>query len=252
MGVVELAVAPEPAQADVVRFIAVRCAGPVNLALDITRVCPSFDSKIHCRLHSYLLAKEIFLQPFTLLLLICILSHTAPASQNQPDVEILKYSWRKLRKNIFPSGKKMQEISNAHIDARIIEESRKDKPDYALITELESQKQNQVTLLDVPIASDKAYEYKFRFKNKGARQVISLRWLYVFKDAVTGKELVCHRFESKVKIEPGKQRGVVAYSDSSPPFVVDARAKQRKGKAWKEEVIMEIVKYSDGTKWEME
>jgi hypothetical protein len=199
-----------------------------------------------------LLAKEIILQPFTLLLLIGILSHTAPAAQNQPEVEILKFSWRKLPQNIFPSGKKMQEMRNAHIDARITEESRKDKPDYALIRELESQKQNQVAPLDVPKASDKAYEYKFRFKNKGARLVISLRWLYLFKDPVTGKELVRHRFESKVKIEPGKQRGVVAYTDSSPPIVVDARAKQKEGKAWKEEVIMEIVKYSDGTKWERE
>jgi hypothetical protein len=109
-----------------------------------------------------------------------------------------------------------------------------------------------VTPLDVPVASDKAYEYKFKFKNNGARQVINLRWLYIFKDAVTGKELVRLNFESPVKIEPGKQRGVVAYTDSSPPMIVDARARQKEGRAWKEEVIMEIVKYSDGTKWERE
>lgn len=190
--------------------------------------------------------------PLTCLLLMGIFSNTAPAAQNLPEVEILKFSWRKIPKNIFPSGKKMQEMRNAPIDARIAEESRKDKPDYELIKELESQKQNQMTPLDVPIASDKAFEYKFKFKNKGTRQVISLRWLYVFKDAVTGKELVRHRFESKVKIEPGKERGVVAYTDSSPPMVIDARAKQKAGKVWKEEVIMEIVGYSDGTKWERE
>jgi hypothetical protein len=199
-----------------------------------------------------LLAKEILMQPLSLLLLLGILSLTTPAAQNPPEVEILKFSWRKLPQNIILSGKKMQEMRNAQIDARIREESQRDKPDYAQIRALESQKQNQVTSLDAPVASDKAYEYKVKFKNQGAKQIVGLSWIYVFKDAGTGEELVRHRFDSLVKIEPGKQKEVVAYTDSSPPLVVDARAQEKEGKAWKEEVIVEIVRYADGTKWERE
>jgi hypothetical protein len=186
----------------------------------------------------------------TLFLVIGIFPQTSPAVQNQPDAEILKFSWRKLPQTIIPSGKKTQEMRNAHIDARIKEERRRDKPDYGLIEELNQQKKNQMIPLDVPKASNKAYEYKFKFKNKGPKQIISLSWMYAFVDTVTGRDLVRHRFECKVKIGSGKEKEVVAYTDSSPPLVVNAAVQDKHGKAWKEEVIITKLEYSDGTKWE--
>jgi hypothetical protein len=195
-------------------------------------------------------AKETFMYYLTLFLLISSLSQASPASQNQPDVEILKFSWRKVPQTIIPSGKKTQEMRNAHIDARIKEERQRDKPDYRLIEELSLQKKNQMPPLDVPKASHKRYEYKVKFKNKGPKQVISLKWMYAFIDTVTGRDLIRHRFESKVKIGSGKEKELIEYTDASPPMVVNVAAKGKDGKMWKEEVIIIEMEYSDGTKWE--
>jgi hypothetical protein len=140
-------------------------------------------------------------------------------------------------------------MRNAAIDARIREEYRQTQPNYSLIRELEAQKHNQVTPLDVPKASDKAYEYKFRFRNTDARQIISLKWVYVFKDAATGQELLRHSFEGKVKVGPGREKELVSYTDSGPPMVVNAGAVKKSGRAWDESVTIEVVEYSDGSRW---
>ena len=74
----------------------------------------------------------------------------------------------------------------------------------------------------------------------------------MFKDAATGNELVRHSFESKVKMRPDKQKEVVLYADSGPPMVVNAGAIKKSGRAWDEEVIIEAVEYSDGSRWARE
>ena len=190
---------------------------------------------------------------FTLLLLLGTFSPVVPAAQSQPDVEILKFGWRKLPPRSFPAGKRIQAMKGAAIDMRIREEYSRPQPDYSRIRELEAEKRNlEVAAPDVPRAPDKPYKYNFRFKNKSPKQVTSLTWVYLFKDAATGQELVRHSFNSQVEIRPGAQKEVVSYTDSGPPMVVNAKAKEKGGKEWKEEVIMEEVRYSDGSKWSKE
>jgi hypothetical protein len=184
-----------------------------------------------------------------LLLLVPLLAPAAPPVQDRPDVEILKFGWRKLPHSDLPSGEKAQEMRNEAIDARIRDAYRQDKPDFAAIRELESLKKNQVVPLDVPTASDKMYEYKFRFRNEGARQVVYLKWVYVFRDAATGRESLRYTFESKVKIGPGKEKRLVAYTNSGPPRVVDARGLEGGKAARGEEATVEAVEYSDGSLW---
>lgn len=187
-----------------------------------------------------------------LLLLIATFPHAPLAKQNQSQIEILKFSWRKLPQSKLPSGKQAQETRNAAIEASIRAEYEQEHPDYARIRSLEAMKNNQVTTLDGPRASDKAYEYKFRLRNTGSMQIISLRWAYVFKDAATGNELVRHSFESKLKLRPDKQKDVVLYTDSGPPKVVNASAIKKGGRAWDEAVIIEAVEYADGSRWTRE
>lgn len=185
------------------------------------------------------------------LLLTFVIPMAALAAQSPPDVEILKFSWRKLPKDNGPhaSAKKLQDMKNANIDARISAENRKDNPDMGVIRDLERQKDNQITPPDQPRPQGGAYEYKFRFRNSGRKPVIALKWMYVFKDSVTGEELVRHHFETKLKIAPGKEQGVTALADSSPPLIVSATATEKTGKPWKEEAILEEVKYADGSIW---
>ena len=182
-----------------------------------------------------------------LLLLIATLPDTPLAIQTPPQIEILKFSWRKLPQSNSPADKKAQEKRDELIDASIGAEYEQDHPDYGRIRALEDMKKNQTP--DVPKASAKAYEYKFKFRNNGAKQIVGLKWLYLFKDAATGNELVRHSFESKVKMRPDKQQEVVLYADSGPPKVVNARAIKESGRAWDEAVTIEAVEYSDGSRW---
>ncbi len=173
-----------------------------------------------------------------------------PVAQNQPEVEAIKFTWRKLPETVIPSGSRTQQMRDAQLDARLKEEYKKVPPDIAVIEEFERLKKNQVPPLDAPKASDKAYEYKFQFKNRSSKRVISLSWTYLFIDALTEQELVRLSFEGKVKIGPGKEKTFTAYRDSSPPMVVNAEAHEKEGKAWIEKVIVEKIEYSDGSKWE--
>lgn len=186
----------------------------------------------------------------TILLSFALVSGAPPVAQNQEEVEAIRFSWRKLPKTIIPSGTTTQQMRDAQLDARLREEYKKIPPDLAVIEELERLKKNQVPPLDAPKASDKAYEYKFQFKNRSSKRVISLSWVYLFIDALTKEELVRLGFEGKIKIGPGKEKKFTTYRDSSPPMVVNAEAQEREGKAWIEKVIIEKIEYSDGSKWE--
>jgi hypothetical protein len=185
-------------------------------------------------------------------LLLAVVLHTAAAAQNQPDVEVVKSGWRKLAHKTIPSGKKTQEMRNVQRDAQIAEEYRKQPRDrdYGTIIRLQQEKKNQMTPLDQPDPTNKDYEYKFRFKNKGAKVITGLLWVYVFRDANTQKPLLAHGFNTDAIIKPGKEKSVTAYTDSGPPRTVNADAQQKQGKAWNEEVIITAVVYADGSKWE--
>lgn len=186
-------------------------------------------------------------------ILLAIVLHALPAAQNQPEVEVLKFGWRKMVYKPTSSEKlspEMREMRNRSIDVQISEERKKQNPDFGLIAELQRQKRDQVTPLDRPGPTDKAYEYKFRFKNKSSREVVSPGWIYLFRDAITKQQLVGHGFDSNTRIKPGKEKELISYTDSSPPMIVNAEAQQKKGKAWIEEVIIAKVVFADGSKWE--
>ena len=193
----------------------------------------------------------------SLLILIVMLSAmpASPSTQTQPDVEAVKFSWRKLPGSNAPSAEKAQRMRIAQLDAMIGQEKQKEPKDWDLgaIERLEEEKlrlqRNQVTI-DSFNHSNKAYEYKFKFKNHGKKEVAALVWSYLFTDSASRNVLVRLRFGSKAKLAAGKESGITAYADSSPPLVVDARAVKNGGKAWKETVIIEEIEFSDGTKWE--
>jgi hypothetical protein len=178
-----------------------------------------------------------------------------PPTQTQPDVEAVKFSWRKLPGANAASAEKAQQMRIAQVDSMLGMEMRKDPKDWdhGAIARLEEEKQrlqqNNVTI-DSFNHSNKAYEYKFKFKNHGKKEVAALVWSFVFTDSALGNVLVRLRFGSKAKLAAGKESGITAYADSSPPLVVDARAVTNGGKAWKETVIIEEIEFSDGTKWE--
>lgn len=192
----------------------------------------------------------------TLALLLCAAAitqvsqaHSSSAVQDQPEVEILKSSCRKL-----PRAVPTRETKDADIDARINDEYRKNQPNFREIDRLETLKLNRELNKDMNQDSphsprEKAYEYKVEIRNSSSKEVVGLRWTYVFADPISEKELVRHSFESKIRVGPGKEKKLTTYSDAAPPGVVNAQAQINKGPAWKETVIVEGVQYSDGTNW---
>jgi hypothetical protein len=193
------------------------------------------------------------MKKLALSLLSVVILYVSATAQNQPDVEVVKFSWHKLTPHkAIPSGKQAQQMRNVYRDVQIADENRKppQEQDISTIIRLENEKRNQVTPLDAPAGTNKPYEYKFSFKNHGTKEVIGMRWAYVFRDASTQKQLVAHGFNTDAKIKPGKKKSVTSYTDSSPPMIVNADAQKKKGKPWSEEVIITAVFYADGSKWE--
>jgi hypothetical protein len=179
----------------------------------------------------------------------------SPSAQTQPDVEAVKFSWRKLPASNPASAEKAQQMRIGQLNNMIGMEKQKEPKDWdrGAIARFEEEKlrlrQNKVTI-DSFNHSNKPYEYKFKFKNHSKKEVAALVWSYVFTDSASGNILGRLRFGSKAKLAAGKESGLTAYSNSSPPLVVDAKGITKGGKAWKETVIIEEIEFSDGTKWE--
>ncbi|HJQ26289.1 MAG TPA: hypothetical protein VKA60_20415 [Blastocatellia bacterium] len=190
------------------------------------------------------------MKKLTLALLFALILPAWSVAQNQPEVEVLKFSWRKLGHNKDLTGKQIQAMRNARIDAQISEEMRKDEPNYAEISRLRAEKQYQITPLDRPNPTTKNYEYKFKFKNRSAKKIVGLEWMYVFKDEATQQTLAAHHFNTDARIGPGKDKGLTAYSNDSPPPLVNAAAQKQYGRPWLEEVVITKVVFEDGSRWE--
>lgn len=192
------------------------------------------------------------MKKLALSVLLAVILHAAAAAQNQSEVEVIKFSWSKLDHNTIPSGKQVQEMRNAQRDAQISEENRKPEheQDYGEIIRLQREKQTQMTPLDRPDPTNKKYEYKVRFKNRSTKEIISLEWIYVFRDATTKEELGEVIFINDIKIKPDKEKEFIAYRNFSPPKTIIAAAQEKKPKTWVEEVIIAKVVYADGSIWE--
>jgi hypothetical protein len=188
----------------------------------------------------------------TVSILLAFILLASAVAQDQPDLEVVKFSWRKLEHKTIPSGKQAQAMRNAQIDAQIAEEERKppQERDINKIIRLRNEKRNQVTPLDRPDPTNRAYEYKFKFKNHGTKEVVHVYWIFAFRDADTHKPLVAHGFNSDTSIKPGKEKELISYTDSSPPQIVNAQAQEKTGKPWTEEVIVSKITYADGSRWE--
>jgi len=95
------------------------------------------------------------------------------------------------------------------------------------------------------------YVYEVKVVNTGAKKIRSLIWEYVVLDAGTRREVGRHLFESKVGIEVGKSKGLVAWSSQPPATVVDASKPDKESRGqYAERIDVQRVEYEDGTVWE--
>ena len=152
-----------------------------------------------------------------------------PIGADQPGVEVLKYGWRRLNGGVG--------VDIPHNIGTI--DNQTGSP--MILTGRQG----------YPPGEREKYEYKIRFKNTSSRTVRRIVWAYVFADPATNKELVRRRFKSDLKIAPNteKERREIVNWESGPPMLVSAAPAKKGEKVWKEGVIIEGVRYSDGSKW---
>jgi hypothetical protein len=94
------------------------------------------------------------------------------------------------------------------------------------------------------------YVYQAKIKNTGTKAISRLVWEYVFFDPATQREVGRRRYESKVKIRPGKTESLTARSSSPPTGTVDAAQAGKKMKElYTEKVLIERIEYADGSFW---
>jgi hypothetical protein len=162
----------------------------------------------------------------------------------QAQLDVIKFNWRKSSQTDPLARIPSQDVRDTQID----EQYRKNHPNWSQVNQLELDKLKTARVDST--GPKKAYEYQVEVKNSSPKEVVSVRWSYVFSDPVTEKELLRHSFHSKAVIKPGKEKKLVVHTDASEPAVVNAQARTKKGVTWKEAVIVDAVEYSDGSKWE--
>jgi len=89
------------------------------------------------------------------------------------------------------------------------------------------------------------YTYTAKIRNNAEKTITVVGWDYTFRYAENEKP-THHRFYSRVKIEPGKQKAVSRFISTPPTRTVDARAA---GQKMIEEVIVYFIEYEDGSIW---
>jgi hypothetical protein len=166
-------------------------------------------------------------------LLTASVAQIIPTAVNPPDVLVLKYGWRRLNARVSSGTPIKVEGTDDPTDPSAT--FRKGDQDHPGPTEREK------------------YEYKIRFKNTSSKTVRRIVWAYVFADPASNKELARRRFKSDLKIAPNteKEQTEIGNWRTGPPALVNAAPANKNEKLWKESVIIEEVKYSDGSKWKL-
>ncbi|HEX8557978.1 MAG TPA: hypothetical protein VF668_07760 [Pyrinomonadaceae bacterium] len=175
-----------------------------------------------------------------------------------PDVEVVDVSWRKVQP--APRFEESVTSNNSVIGEaaarRAVNQARLNGARDATVTGADP----SPPLLDVPRTDPNAtrlvrpgpeYVYVFTVRNTGSRVIRHLAWEHTITDPATGKTVARREYKGDVKILPGKTATLSTGAPSSPAGAAGAKqAGQRsQGKATGQMVIQKI-KYEDGSVWE--
>lgn len=206
---------------------------------------------------------------FVLLLLIAsaTLSHAqvAPAGGG-PALQVVRFSWAKYRPSRLSLDTGLpradsgpgERLEDLRLQRQIAVERRRQPQDRGYPVEnLEERQARRQRRLPEPGGSAKSsdaaargggYRYTVELQNDAQKKVQVVEWDYLFVEPGTNKELLRHRFTSKVGIEAGKRKKVTAESGAPPYGVVDVKAMSEEKAG--EKVEIKRVVYADGTVWE--
>ena len=95
------------------------------------------------------------------------------------------------------------------------------------------------------------FEYRARVRNAGARAIEVIFWEYEFAEAAAPANVVRRQFLCGVRLKPGKEKELEAFSHAGPGAVVAAGSLANgPGNLFAEKVTINRVEYADGTIWQ--
>jgi hypothetical protein len=97
----------------------------------------------------------------------------------------------------------------------------------------------------------KGYFYEATIKNVGTKKIKAVRWEYVFADPHDQSVVTRHRFYTKSKISPGKEKKLVEFSKTPPTHIINAKAVEDNPEhPYTEQLLIQQIEYADGSIWE--
>ncbi len=97
----------------------------------------------------------------------------------------------------------------------------------------------------------RGYFYEATIKNVGAKKIKAVHWEYVFADPHNEGVVTRHRFYSRSKISPGKEKTLVEFSRTPPTNIINAKALEDNPEhPYTEQLVIQLIEYADGSIWE--
>ena len=182
-----------------------------------------------------------------------------PARQSAPSgVVVIKFGWSKERIDWErdPFAGPIENFDEMRLRARNeqrIEAAKKG----GTATELDRARRDARTdaaILKQMRQDSRAARYAFMYKvtvaNEGDKEIKSIDWDYIFRDAATGEELNRHRFTSEGRIGAGRKKELSFIISAPPTRTISVQTLDDKQHlALGEEAILVSVLYADGTVW---
>lgn len=184
------------------------------------------------------------------------------ALSKPPDIEISKTSWSRsyikpdlLHDNSFFSAENGTGLFDGKTNSVTVVRARVSSTTPLPATHEVASRKNDPYKIDSykPTAEPFAngYRYQATLKNNGTRTIKALEWEYVFTDALDQKVVTRHRFRTRVKIAPGKEKKLNELSKAAPTNVINAKAvAQNPTQPFIEQVVITRIQYTDGSVWE--
>ena len=188
----------------------------------------------------------------TAAILLLMLS-TAAVCVQEPDVEVVKASWSKIRIGWErdPFGGPLENFdemrSRARNERRVAQGGGERAKRDAKVDEANLAKQREKA------PSQYYFIYKTRIKNNHSSAITQIDWDYVFFERDTENELGRQQFTSDETIGPGKTKELIVTLTSPPTRTVSVTSLNLEERnRFSEKIVLVRVQYADGRVWQLQ
>jgi hypothetical protein len=184
-------------------------------------------------------------------------SQNPAENQNPADVKVIKFSWSKERVGWErdPFSGPIENFDEMRVrtrnEKRILDAKRSGSSVEANKAEREAlTDQTLISTLHKAPRGRYGFVYKVVLQNKGAREITTVDWDYVFFDVNTQAEIGRRQFASEQKIAPGRTKELSFFIPNPPTRSISVQSlnkHERDGLGERIELIR--IQYSDGASW---